>query len=178
MSSKESEANGQGNAREDTGGACASGSCCPLQTRWGRLVWVLLIGFLVYVQWPALKGLYYKATGVAAKTPAVAWRNDYQAALSEAARSRKPVLIDFSASWCPPCQVMRHEVWTDRRVGQVVNAGYVPLLVDVDDPKNAEVTRRYGVQGIPTILVVDARGRVLRQGAFMSRSELLVFLGA
>jgi hypothetical protein len=71
---------------------------------------------------------------------------------------------------------MKHETWPDARVAEAVNSGYIPLLIDVDEAKNAEVQRRYGVSSIPTILVVDSRGEVLNAGSFMSASELLKFL--
>ena len=156
--------------------ACASRACCPLQSRWGLLLWAALIGGILYIQWPMLKGTYYKATGAQAPASAVAWRGGFDEALAESARTGKPVLVDFTASWCPPCKVMKHEVWPDGRVATAVNDGYVPLLVDVDDPKNAEVARRYGVRGIPTILVLDGKGNVLRSGSFMTAGDLLDFL--
>jgi protein disulfide-isomerase len=140
------------------------------------LLWALLIGMLVYIQWPMLKGVYYKMTGAAAPAADIAWRADFQSALAEAGESGKPVLIDFSASWCPPCQVMKHEVWPDREVAKAIKAGYVPLLVDVDGPNSAEIAQRYGVSSIPSIVVVDAQGRVLRQGSFMTSSQMLNFL--
>ena len=161
---------------ETTPRSCASRACCPLQGRWGLLLWAALIGGIVYMQWPMLKGTYYKAAGKEAPASAVAWRSAFEAALSESADSGRPVLLDFSASWCPPCQVMKHEVWPDARVANAVTGGYVPVLVDVDDPKNAAVAERYGVRSIPSVVVVDAEGRVLRRGAFMSASEMLEFL--
>jgi protein disulfide-isomerase len=139
-------------------------------------LWALVLGAVVYMQWPMLKGAYYKATNAQAPASAVAWRSDYAGALAESAQSGKPVLLDFTASWCPPCKVMKHDVWPDADVATAANGGYVPVLVDVDDPKNAEVAQRYGVRGIPSILIVDAKGRVLKQGAFMSKGEMLDFL--
>lgn len=155
---------------------CKSRACCPLQSRWGLLLWVLLIGAIAYMQWPMLKGTYYKTTGVEAPASAVAWRTGFDAALVESAQTGKPVLLDFTASWCPPCQTMKHDVWPDAKVASAVNEGYVPVLVDVDNPKNADVAQKYGVRGIPTILILDARGQVLRTGSYMSRSAMLDFL--
>ena len=158
------------------GGSCASRPCCPLQSRWGLLLWAVLLGAVLYMQWPMFKGWYYKATGAQAPASGIDWRDGFDAALAESARTGKPVLLDFTASWCPPCKVMKHEVWPNPQVAQAVAEGYVPLLVDVDDPRNAEVAQRYGVRGIPSILVVDAQGKVLRQGSYMSKSDMLDFL--
>jgi thiol:disulfide interchange protein len=154
---------------------CATG-VCPLQTRWGLLLWAVLIGGIVYMQWPMLKGMYYKATAAEAPASAIAWRTGFDAALAESAQTGKPVLVDFTASWCPPCKVMKHEVWPDAEVANAVNGAYVPLLVDVDEPQNAEVAQKYGIRGIPTILVLDAKGDVLRVGSFMSKGDMLDFL--
>lgn len=168
---------------EPSGGApqaaCASRPsrvCCPLQGRWGVLLWALLIGAIVFIQWPMLKGVYHRATRAEAPASAVAWRTGFPAALAESAKTGKPVLLDFTASWCPTCQVMKHDIWPDGRVAAAVNGGYVPVLVDVDDPQNAEVGRRYGLRGIPLVLIVDAQGWVLKQGAYMSAGGMLDFL--
>ena len=177
MSQNENRSEHAAETRPD-GAACASRACCPLQGRWGLLLWALLIGAIVYVQWPMLKGWYYKTSAAEAPASAVAWRTGFDAALAESAKTGKPVLVDFTASWCPPCQVMKHEVWPDGRVASAVNEGYVPVLVDVDDPKNAELAQRYGVRSIPTLVVVDAEGKVIRQGAFMSADDMLDFLKA
>ena len=71
---------------------------------------------------------------------------------------------------------MKHDTWPDARVASAIEAGYIPLLVDVDDPNNADVSRRYAVTSIPTILVVDSKGEVLDAAGFMSASELVKFL--
>jgi thiol:disulfide interchange protein len=154
---------------------CASGAC-PLTRHRGLLLWVLLISFIAYMQWPMLKGMYYKASGAEAPASAVTWQTDFDAALDESARSGKPLLVDFTASWCPPCKVMKHEVWPDGRVAEVANEKYVPVLIDVDEAKNAAVAGRYGVRSIPTILVLDGKGEVLRTGGFMSVDDMLSFL--
>jgi len=155
--------------------ACKSG-VCPFQSRWGLLLWALVIGGIVYMQWPMIKGMFYKTTGAKAPASAVVWRTGIDAALAESAQTGKPVLVDFTASWCPPCKVMKHEVWPDAAVASAANEGYVPLLVDVDDPRNAGVAQRYGVRGIPTVLVLDANGKVLRSGSYMSKGDMLGFL--
>ena len=91
--------------------------------------------------------------------------NGLDAALAEAGRTNKHVLVDFSADWCPPC-VAKHDVWPDPAVERALAGSYVPLLIDVD--RNGAVADQYSVRGIPTVLVLDSRGRVVRQATFLS----------
>jgi protein disulfide-isomerase len=158
-----------------SGRACTTRTCRLLHGRRRLFLWALLIGGLLYLRWPMLKGLYYGATGAEAPASAIPWRTDFTAALAEARASGKPVLIDFTASWCPPCKVMKHQVWPDAEVAQAASA-FIPVMIDVDEPGNEAVAQRYGVRGIPTILVVDADGRVLREAAFMSKGGMIDFL--
>ncbi len=61
--------------------------------------------------------------------------------------STLPVVVDFWASWCPPCRIL-HPI-----IDQFANdyEGKVAVCkVDVD--QNQELTRKYSIRGIPTIL--------------------------
>ena len=140
------------------------------------LVWLALLALIVLVQWPMLKGTFYRVSGAPVPDDGIPWRTGFSAALAEAKQSGKPVLLDFWASWCPPCQVMKHDVWPDPKVRQAVIDGYIPVAVDVDAAENQEVSSRYGISTIPSIVIVNAQGQVLKQGSFMSRSSLLEFL--
>jgi thiol-disulfide isomerase/thioredoxin len=137
-------------------------------------LWAALIAGVLLMQWPMLKGTYYRSTGGQPAAPAFQWRTDLDAALAEADRRGLPVLVDFSATWCPPCIAMQHDVWPDAEVGRLIEARVVPVMIDVDrDPRTAE---RFEVTGVPTILVLDADGRVLQQASYLPRSGMLRLL--
>lgn len=144
----------------------------------GFVIPALFLVALLFLQWPMLKGLFYRASGVDAPVSTISWREDFEAALVEGEASDKPLLLVFSASWCPPCIAMKHDVWADTEVSKAVTNGFVPVHIDVDSSELAEVAERYQVRGIPAVLLVDAQGNVLRQESFMSRSETLEFLDA
>ncbi len=148
-----------------------------LRTRlgpWEDVIWgLLLVGILVW-RWPLLKGYYYKFAHVAAPATTIAWRTDLTQALAESKRTGKPVLVDFNAVWCPPCLAMKHDTWTDAGVERAVTQSTVPLLVDIDqDPATAS---RYGIEAIPTVLMLDGDGRVLRTAGFLPPSGVLRFV--
>lgn len=111
-----------------------------------------------------------------ASRTAGAWGINYDAALAEAAEKKLPVLLRFTASWCPPCQVMDARVFPDARVQSAITQHAIPVMIDVDREESAGVARRYGVRGIPTLIRVDASGRELARGGFMSAEQLVEFL--
>ena len=139
-----------------------------------RWLWAGLFAVIVTVQWPALKGYYYKAAQVTPPPSSIEGRTDLDAAVAEARTTGRLVLVDFTADWCPPCIAMKHDVWPDDDVERSVAEGYVPVLIDIDS--NYEVPDRFGVRGIPTVLVLDASGEVLRQGSFFTASSMVRFL--
>jgi thiol:disulfide interchange protein len=143
-------------------------------TRHERWLWAVVVAVVVAIQWPMLKGLYYRTTGSASPPAAIAWRTDLDAALREAQAAGKPVFVDFAASWCPPCIVMQHDVWPDRRVTTILQRDYIPVHIDVD--RDGATAARYGVEGIPTLLVLDGGGAVQRTASYMSASALANWL--
>ncbi len=88
------------------------------------------------------------------------------------------MILFFSGKWCVPCRIMKRTVWADDKVESVVNAGFIPLLVDVGEPgASTEALERYKIHVAPATIIADAEGNVLDQvqGA-MSKSDFLKML--
>jgi thiol:disulfide interchange protein len=138
------------------------------------VVWASAVVLILVMQWPMLKGTWYKQTGARPPASTIAWHTDLDTALADARQTGRPVLVDFAADWCPPCVVMKHDVWPDRRVAAAVRGGYVALLVDVDT--QPALASRYGIHGIPAVLVLDEHGEILRRAAFLGAGGMRRFL--
>lgn len=111
------------------------------------------------------------ATAPVEPEPTVAetvWQTEYEQALALAAEQGRPLLLRFTAEWCVPCQVMERSVFPDRDVTPALAGHAVPEKIDIDDERNAHIARRYGIRGIPTLLLVDPNGDKLDRGGFMS----------
>ena len=86
-----------------------------------------------------------------------------QAALVRAHAQGKPVLVDFSAIWCPTCRAMHEQVFTNALVKRSISQGYVLARVDYESAEAPEFMKRYAVQGFPSLLVISADGALLRR---------------
>ena len=111
----------------------------------------ILIGVLVVI---AAGGLHvYRSRG--APTPP-GWREDVEPALKEAKLDNKPVLVDFVASWCGPCQQMMRDVLPNPKVVEAMD-GFVTVKADVD--QYSDLANEHEVQYLPTFVVLDGQGR-------------------
>lgn len=82
---------------------------------------------------------------------------DLATVLSQAKAEGKPVLLDFHATWCPPCRKMDEEVWPAKTVKAEV-ARFRFVSVDVD--ANPGLARRFGATSIPLICILEPDGKV------------------
>jgi thiol-disulfide isomerase/thioredoxin len=104
-----------------------------------------------------------KADRAAKRAPApLAFGKDLAAALAEAQRTGKRVFADFETTWCGPCKQMDQWIYTAADVvTAATETGVITVKLDGDEQK--ELVKRYEVKGYPTLLLLDAKGDVLRR---------------
>lgn len=78
-----------------------------------------------------------------------------------------PVLVDFYADWCGPCQMMAPVL---KEVAQEMGDKVKVIKIDVD--KNQPIAQRFGVRSIPT-LILFKNGKILENKAgVMTKRDL------
>src|SRR5256885_17211734 len=70
-----------------------------------------------------------------------------------------PVVVDFYADWCPPCKIMAPllDDVARRRAGEM-------LVMKLDTDRNPQAGQRFGVRGIPTLIVFRNGKEATRRG--------------
>ena len=86
---------------------------------------------------------------------------------AEVLKSDKPVLVDFWAAWCGPCQMMGPII---DELAQEMKAKYKIGKLNVDE--NRETASKYGIMSIPTIIVFKGGKKVKQLVGAQSKEGL------
>lgn len=99
------------------------------------------------------------------------WTTDYNAALAQAKKDKKLVLLDFTGSdWCGYCKLLDKEVFAAPEFQHFADANYELVTVDFPHQKelsaqlkeqNDSLGKKFGIDGFPTLIVLDADGKEL-----------------
>ena len=95
---------------------------------------------------------------------------DFEKAKAQAAKEEKSILMEFTGSdWCPPCKALAKNVLTQDVFKTEMPKNFVLLKLDSPRDKSKQtpeeieqykvLAAKYGIQGVPTIFLADAKGR-------------------
>ena len=82
--------------------------------------------------------------------------------------SSKPVLVDFFATWCGPCQMLAAIL---KEVKDEMGENISIIKIDVD--KNQQLAAQYQVRGVPTMMLFQNGKRLWRQSGVLTKQEII-----
>jgi len=118
--------------------------------------------------------LLLSAVSLMAKT---GWSEDYAASLAKAKADNKLVLLDFTGSdWCGWCIKIDNEIFSKPEFQEYAKKNLE--LVELDFPRrktlpanvkaqNEKLAQEYGIQGFPTIIVLNSKGKKVGELGYM-----------
>jgi thioredoxin:protein disulfide reductase len=94
--------------------------------------------------------------------PGVTWQPYSDQALAQAQAAGKPVIIDFSATWCTPCRELDEITFHHPEVVKLADRDFVMFKVDLTqkgNPVHQRLLSQYDIKGVPTVVFLDRRGK-------------------
>jgi len=114
--------------------------------------------------------------GQSASSDDLNWNGNLEKAIEQAKKENKAVLVNFTGSdWCIWCKRLSAEVFDQKEFEEYAEKSLV--LVMLDFPKdiaqtqeikeyNNKLAQKYGIQGFPTILLINGNGQLVAQTGY------------
>ncbi len=109
------------------------------------------------------------------------WIHNLKEGFSIAEQTKKPIVLDFYADWCPPCIELDKRTFSTPEVQAKANHFVmIQLNCTVDNDQCREATKKYQVVGWPTVLFLNSQGETLKDlkfvGGFVDKNKMLDFM--
>ena len=89
------------------------------------------------------------------------------ASFNELINQPVPVLVDFKADWCQPCKMMAPVL---KQVKQNFKDQIKIIKIDID--KNPAVAQKYGIRGVPTLILFKSGREVWKQSGVIQANQI------
>lgn len=104
-------------------------------------------------------------------SPFTRWDEPLAQVLADAQRTGRPALLLFTASWCGYCQKLDDETLPDPGV-QAAAGRFVFVRYDADRGVGQTLATKYGIQGFPALVLLDASGNERDRWSGFNEPEL------
>ncbi len=91
------------------------------------------------------------------------FEGSFRQALAKAKKEKKMVMLDAYTSWCGPCKVLKNKVFPNKELGNYINEHFVSIGVDMEAGEGPALANMYPIEGYPTILFLDASGKIKKK---------------
>lgn len=101
---------------------------------------------------------------------------EYRQVLAEAKAKHKMIFVDAYAIWCAPCKQLQKTTFKDPKAAAYYNKNFINISVDVEKGNGIELAKKWNIEGLPTLLILDENGKVIAEHVgFVDGNGLLEF---
>jgi thiol:disulfide interchange protein len=94
------------------------------------------------------------------------WMTNIDEAKELSKKENKPLFVEFTGSdWCPPCIMMEKKVFSKPAFKSGAEEDFILVKIDIPNGdkilkvKNQKVLDKYNVSGVPTVILLDPKGK-------------------
>ncbi|MFH7010278.1 thioredoxin family protein [Flavobacterium sp. FlaQc-52] len=85
----------------------------------------------------------------------------YKTGLETAKKENKSLFVMLYADWCPHCNLMKKEVFSDPTVMDFLKKNYVCVWLNIEKEEGKAIQKKFNTKSLPTFLFLDANETLL-----------------
>jgi thiol:disulfide interchange protein len=105
------------------------------------------------------------------KLSKINWLFSFEEALEDAETNKRPLMVDFGAEWCGWCKKMDEITFADKDVIRL-SKKFTSLKLDWE--KDKEIFEMYGIEGFPTFIFMDSKGKEIHRVRGFKNPQLFI----
>jgi len=125
-------------------------------------------------QWPA--AVAFLLAHAVACSAQIKFGNDFNAALENAKKDKKLVLVHFTQMKSPGCITMIKTVFSNPQIADFASQKFIAVRASADEEKGIKVFQTYKVNITPTVLILDPQGLELLHEEALNAKDFARFL--
>ncbi|WP_163407229.1 thioredoxin family protein [Flavobacterium ajazii] len=85
----------------------------------------------------------------------------YKIALENAKKENKPIFVMLYADWCPHCNQMKKEVFSDSNVMNFLNKNYICIWKNIEKEEGSALKNKFSTKSLPAFLFLNSNETLL-----------------
>lgn len=133
----------------------------------------LLINFFGYSLHPSeKKPMAYESKEVFKEV--IFKESGFEQALKQAKLTGKPIFLNFHATWCAPCKLMKFRTFSQDELAEYLNSNFINVRLDGEEEEGHKLMEQLGLQAYPSTLFIGPEGNLIwGKSGYIGPSELL-----
>lgn len=97
----------------------------------------------------------------------------YDDLLRESRKQKKPIILEFWATWCIPCRKLENETFANPEFATYINKNFLVYKVNIDTFDGMDIADKYNIDAYPTLVLLDTKNKyITRYKGFFPASYL------